>query len=88
VDDIRDDMNPLRIGIRCLVAYLFLLVMLRLAGKRAVYHGDPFDLVLALVFGDLIDDAIWAEVPMAQFIVATMTMALMKLTLTLHKARG
>jgi uncharacterized membrane protein YcaP (DUF421 family) len=81
-------MDPLRIVIRCLIAYVLLLTMLRLAGKRTVRHSHAFDFVLALILGDLIDDALWAEVPIAQFVVATATLVLMKLSVTVHKLRS
>lgn len=69
-------MDPLRIVIRVLFAYVLLLVLLRLAGKRAIRHGSAFDFVLALVIGDLVDNAIWAEVPLAEFAVAATTLLL------------
>jgi uncharacterized membrane protein YcaP (DUF421 family) len=75
-------MDPLRTGLRALLAYLILLFLLRVAGKRTVKQGSPFDFVLALIVGDLIDDAIWAEVPIAQFVVAAATLLLMKLLMT------
>ena len=75
-------MDPLRTAIRCIVAYLFLLVLFRLAGKRSIRSGSPFDFVLALTIGDLIDDAVWAEVPVAQFVVAATTLVLTKLLMT------
>lgn len=81
-------MDPLRIAIRCIVAYAFLLLLLRLAGKTTIEQGAPFDFVLALTIGDLIDDAIWAEVPIAQFVVATATLVLMKLAMTWRHAAG
>jgi uncharacterized membrane protein YcaP (DUF421 family) len=77
-------MDPFRTGLRALVAYLILLFLLRISGKRTVKQGSPFDFVLALIVGDLIDDAIWAEVPIAQFVVASATLLLMKLLMTLH----
>jgi uncharacterized membrane protein YcaP (DUF421 family) len=80
-------MDPLRIVARCLVAYGFLLFLLRLAGKRTLHEGTAFEFVLALLIGDLVDDAIWREVPMAQFAVATATLVLTKLALTMHKLR-
>ena len=79
-------MDPFRIGLRSLAAYLILLCLLRVAGKRTVKQGSPFDFVLALIVGDLIDDAIWAEVPLAQFVVASATLLLMKLLMTLRQA--
>jgi uncharacterized membrane protein YcaP (DUF421 family) len=80
-------MDPCRIGVRCLIAYVFLLVVMRLAGKRVVRHANAFDFVLALIVGDLVDDALWSEVPVAQFVVATATLIFMKLSLTAHKLR-
>jgi uncharacterized membrane protein YcaP (DUF421 family) len=80
-------MDPFRIGVRCLIAYVFLLVVMRLAGKRVVRHANAFDFVLALIVGDLVDDALWSEVPVAQFVVATATLIFMKLSLTAHKLR-
>jgi uncharacterized membrane protein YcaP (DUF421 family) len=81
-------MDPFRIAIRSLTAFIFLLVLLRLSGKRTIYQGSPFDFVLALVLGDMIDDVLWQEVPIVQFMVGTATLAVTKLTLTLHKGRA
>jgi uncharacterized membrane protein YcaP (DUF421 family) len=67
------------------VAYLFLLLLLRIAGKRTIKQGSPFDFVLALIIGDLVDDAIWAEVAISQFVVAAATLLLMKLVMTLRR---
>jgi uncharacterized membrane protein YcaP (DUF421 family) len=78
-------MDPLRIAVRCLITYFFLLIVMRLAGKRVLRHAHPFDFVLALILGDLVDDAVWAEVPVAQFVVATATLVFMKLSVTAHK---
>ncbi len=75
-------MDPLRTVVRCLVAYLFLLGLFRLAGKGSIRSGSPFDFVLALTIGDLVDDAVWAEVPVVQFIVAATTLVLTKLLMT------
>lgn len=64
-------MDPLRIVIRCVFAYVLLLVFVRLSGKRAVKHANTFDFVLALILGDLVDDFLWAEVAASTFLVAT-----------------
>jgi uncharacterized membrane protein YcaP (DUF421 family) len=80
-------MDPFRIAVRCLVAYVFLLVVTRLAGKRFVRHTHTFDFVLALIVGDLVDDALWSEVSVAEFVVAAATLVFMKLSLTAHKLR-
>jgi len=60
-----------KIVLRALLAYIFLLILLRVSGKRTVAEGTSFDFILALILGDMIDDAVWAEVPFSQFIVAT-----------------
>ena len=71
-----------RVALRALSAYLFLLVLLRLAGRGSIRHATPFDFVMALVLGDLVDNAIWAEVPSAQFAVASATLALARIALS------
>ena len=56
-----------RIAVRALVAYVYLLVTTRASGKRVVGQATPFDLLVSLILGDLIDDALWAEVSMVKF---------------------
>ena len=63
-------MDLWRIAVRALGAYIYLLTMSRASGKRAVSQATPFDFVVSLIVGDLIDDALWAEVSMAKFAVA------------------
>ncbi len=70
-------MDPARIAVRALAAFVYLLVLLRLAGKRAVAQGSPFDFVLALVLGELADKFLSGKVPAGQFVVATGTLGLM-----------
>jgi uncharacterized membrane protein YcaP (DUF421 family) len=62
-----------QIVIRALVAYVYLLLMTRMSGKRVVSQATPFDLLVSLIVGDLIDDGLWAEVSMAKFAVAVGT---------------
>ena len=81
-------MDPLRITIRALAAFVFLLALLRLSGKRTIYQGTSFDFVLALVLGDMIDNAIFAEAPFAQFAVAAIVLVGARFLVTLHKGRA
>jgi uncharacterized membrane protein YcaP (DUF421 family) len=81
-------MDPWRLAVRCLVTYFLLLVLVRVTGKRAVAHSRPVDLVVFLLIGDLIDDALWAEVPFSQFMVAASTIALTTLGLERAEARS
>jgi uncharacterized membrane protein YcaP (DUF421 family) len=59
-----------RIAVRAFVAYIYLWATTRASGKRIVSQATPFDFIVALILGDLIDDALWAEVGMAKFAVA------------------
>lgn len=65
-----------RIAVRALVVYVYLLVTTRMSGKRVISQATPFDLLVSLIAGDLIDDAIWAEVSQAKFGVAAGTIFL------------
>jgi len=56
-----------RIAVRALVAYVYLMVTTRASGKRVISQATPFDLVVSLIVGDLLDDAMWAEVSMPKF---------------------
>lgn len=83
-------MNLMAIGVRTAAAYFFLLLLVRLSGKRTVLQGTPFDFVVALILGDMIDDMLWAEVPASEFVVATTSLFLAHLVcswIALHHPR-
>ena len=44
-------MDLVRIAVRAVTAYLFLLACVRWSGKRTIRQSSPFDFVLALVIG-------------------------------------
>jgi uncharacterized membrane protein YcaP (DUF421 family) len=67
---------------RLSIMYLYALAVLRLAGKRSLHHLSPLDFLIGLVLGDLFDDAIWAEVPLAQALVAFATVILLHIFMT------
>jgi uncharacterized membrane protein YcaP (DUF421 family) len=56
------------------VAYLWLLLITRLDGKRGIAEASAFDFVLALVIGDTVDNLLWGEIPPAVFLAATGTL--------------
>jgi uncharacterized membrane protein YcaP (DUF421 family) len=62
--------NVGRIAVRAVIVFLYLLATTRASGKRVVSQATPFDFIVALILGDLIDDALWAEVSIAKFAVA------------------
>jgi uncharacterized membrane protein YcaP (DUF421 family) len=77
-------MRLISLAIQCLAAYFYLLVVLRLAGKRSLTRATPFDLVLSLAMGDLVDNAIWREIPLAHFFVAVATLAAARVFVGTH----
>lgn len=64
-------MDPLRVAFRVVFSFLVLLVLVRTSGKRTVKQGNPFDFTVALILGDIFDDAVWAEVAASEFVVAS-----------------
>jgi uncharacterized membrane protein YcaP (DUF421 family) len=79
--------DPLRIAVRAIFAYAFLLTLIRLSGKHTVAHGTTVEFVLAVIFGDMIDDLVWAEVSAAQFVTAAGTLFVAQLAATGLKIR-
>lgn len=59
------------IVMRTALVYGFLLLLVRVAGKNALAETNALHFVLALVIGDLVDDCIWGEVAVTQFIVGS-----------------
>ena len=73
-------MDPVRIAVRIVFTYILLRIFVRLAGKRSVKHASPFDFTVSLIIGDMMDDAIWAEVDAGTFVVATAALMIAHLT--------
>ena len=71
--------DPIRIVIRVVVGYFWMLLMTRLSGRRTIKHGDAPSFVLAVIFGDMFDDLFWAEVSAAQFAVGVGTLVVAQL---------
>ncbi len=76
-------MTLTRIAIRALVAYIYLLTLTRASGKRVVSAATPFDMIISLILGDLVDDALWAEVSAAKFAVAAGTICVIDILVTI-----
>ena len=76
-------MSVLAIAVRAVVAYLFLLALLRVSGKRLVSEATGMQFVLAIMMGDLVDDAILATVPFGQLIVAAGTLGTLQILIAL-----
>jgi uncharacterized membrane protein YcaP (DUF421 family) len=51
------EVNVLEKIVRCVVVYVFLLVVFRLLGKRQLGQMTPFDLIVLLVISELVQNA-------------------------------
>ena len=80
-------MDPFRIVIRVVFAYVVLLIMVRLSGKRLIRHASPFDFTLSLILGDMVDDLLWAEVDASVFVIAAGVLVLIHVSLELAQPR-
>jgi uncharacterized membrane protein YcaP (DUF421 family) len=69
-------MSVLHIAVRGIIAYVFLLALLRISGKRLLAEATGMQFVVAILIGDLTDDAMLGVAPFAQFVVAAGVLAL------------
>ena len=58
--------------------YVFMLVVIRLLGKRTVGNFSAFDLLVALMLGEVVDEIIYGDVTIARGGVAIATVALIQ----------
>jgi len=77
-----------RIAVRALFTFISLLILMRVAHKRMIAEVTPFDFIVSLILGDLIDDALFAEVPFAQFIIAATTIVGLEIVVAHFSARS
>jgi uncharacterized membrane protein YcaP (DUF421 family) len=78
----------LAIFLRVSVMYVYVLSLMRLSGKRTLGHLSPLDFVITAMIGDFFDDVFWAEVPMAQGLVAITTLVLLHLLVSFADSRS
>jgi uncharacterized membrane protein YcaP (DUF421 family) len=81
-------MDLLHILARVVFAYVVLLVMVRVSGKRTVRHASPLDFVVSLILGDMVDDLLWGEVDASVFVVAVGVLMMMHVSLELLRMRA
>jgi len=65
-------------ALRGLLVYAFMLVVIRVLGKRTVGNFTAFDLLVALMLGEVVDEIIYGDVDIAQGFVAIGVVALAK----------
>jgi uncharacterized membrane protein YcaP (DUF421 family) len=70
------DVNDLlATALRATVLYFFLLVVIRLLGKRSVGALSAFDLLVALMLGEVVDEAIYGDVSLPKGLLAIAVVA-------------
>ncbi len=62
-------------GLRALAVYVVMLVVIRALGKRTVGNFAAFDLLVALMLGEVVDEIIYGDVSLAQGFVAIFVVA-------------
>jgi uncharacterized membrane protein YcaP (DUF421 family) len=67
------------IAVRVSATYVYVLLILRLTGKRTFGQLSAPDALSAFIVGDMFDDIVWAEVPMSQGVVGISTIVLLHL---------
>jgi uncharacterized membrane protein YcaP (DUF421 family) len=63
---------------RAAAVYVLMLVVIRLLGKRTVGNFTAFDLLVALMLGEVVDELIYGDVTFAQGTVAIVVIAAMQ----------
>lgn len=73
-----DSHELLMTALRGIGVYALVLAVLRLTGKRTIGNFTAFDLLVALMLGEVVDEIIYGDVSMAQGVVAILVIAGMK----------
>lgn len=73
-----DPHELLMTALRAVAVYILMLVVIRLLGKRTVGNFTAFDLLVALMLGEVVDEIIYGDVSFAQGTVAILVVALAK----------
>lgn len=63
---------------RALLVYAAMLIVIRLLGKRTVGNFTAFDLLVALMLGEVVDEIIYGDVSLAQGFTAIIVVSLAK----------
>jgi uncharacterized membrane protein YcaP (DUF421 family) len=57
-------------ALRASFVYVFLLIVVRILGKREIGNNTAFDLIVALILGEVVDEIIYGDVTILQGVVA------------------
>ena len=62
-------------AVRAVAVYVLMLVVIRALGKRTVGNFSAFDLLVALMLGEIVDEIIYGDVRFIQGTVAVVSIA-------------
>jgi uncharacterized membrane protein YcaP (DUF421 family) len=75
--------------VRITIIYFFLLIIFRISGKRTLAESTPFDMVVLLIIGDLVQEAVVdSDHSLTNCILVVTTLMLFEITLTMLKFRS
>lgn len=83
-----EDLEITGIIVRVSVMYLYALALVRIAGKQSIGQLTAMDFVITTIIGDLFDDVFWAEVPVAQAMVAFAVLIFVHMLFTFISSRS
>jgi uncharacterized membrane protein YcaP (DUF421 family) len=63
-------------ALRASFVYVFLLIVVRLLGKREIGNHTAFDLIVALILGEVVDEIIYGDVTILQGVTAIVVVAI------------
>src|SRR5919109_4220215 len=63
-------------AVRASFVYVFLLLIVRVLGKREIGNTSAFDLIVALILGEVVDEIIYGDVTMLQGMIAIVVVAI------------
>jgi uncharacterized membrane protein YcaP (DUF421 family) len=72
-----DFQELLMTALRAIVVYGLVLIVIRLMGKRAVGNFSAFDLLVALMIGEIVDEIIYGDVAFLEGVIPLIVIALM-----------
>jgi uncharacterized membrane protein YcaP (DUF421 family) len=71
------DANELLLtALRASFVYFFLLLVVRVLGKREIGNTSAFDLIVALILGEVVDEIIYGDVTILQGVIAIVVVAI------------
>lgn len=83
-----EELDITGIIVRISVMYLYALALVRISGKQTLGQLTAMDFVVTLIVGDLVDDIVWAEIPVLQGMVAFAVVVFAHMLVTFISSRN